>query len=336
MGTSSWLERGHLPEPAFYFPVEGGIYQVTAGLKNLGTDFGNGPADGRIIQIDKNFTRYQKNKLECRAERLGKYFATSGFDPEIEVACTRKLISILMEEYPGFFRWRGDGDGTGRLDCAPTSETLTFKNFVLSGVAGTAPIHPPYAGAFDALVNQISEDVAVVRRQQDKDWLAAIHLCAPGHWAAENKIGKTFQATHAPVPHIEPISRAARAMVHAMISKGPFVRFVWGFGSDDRLNHHPDPAPGWDAAKWKGRSFQSVPEGECPFFLRLERQVTVGIPEVDAALFFIRVYYIDGREIRQNPAQRDLLRSSLRTMDAESRQYKGLTESMAPLLEWLG
>lgn len=336
MDTKAWLESGLLPPPAFYFPVEGGIYQVTAGLKNLGHDFGNGPADSRIIQIDTAFTRYQENKLACRAERLGKYYATSEFDADIEAVCARKIIGILLEEYPRLFKWRGDEEGTGRLDCAPTSETLTFKRYVLSGVAGTAPIHPPYSGAFDALVNQISEDVAVVRRRKDRDWLSAIHLCSPGHWAAENKIGKTFEQTHSPVPHIEPISRAARAMVHAMISKGPFVRFVWGFGSDDRLNHHPEPAPGWDAAKWRGRSFQSVPEGECPFYLRLERQVTVGLPEAEAALFFIRVYYIDGREIRNNPAQRDLLRSSLRTMDPESRQYKGLADSMAPLLEWLG
>jgi dimethylamine monooxygenase subunit A len=339
MRTHAWLESDTLPNPARYFPVEPGPYQVAANLRNLGTDFGNGPADARAIQIDSEFLRYYQNKIECRRERLGKYYATSHLKAPVAVASCRFLIERLLEEYPALFRWSASGStpGTGILHCSLTKQNLVFDQyeFVSPRIEQGGPIESAYQDGFDALVCQIPEDMAIVQREGEKDWLGAIHLCAAGHWAAEDKIGKDFPAVHSPVPHITPITRAARAMVHAMIHKGPFVRFVWGFGSDNRLNHHPVPPSDWEPSAWKGRSFTSVPPGECPFYLRLERQVTYGLPEVEAALFFIRVYYIDGREIRNNPEERDRLLTSLRTMDPQSQSYKGLTDSMAPLLDWL-
>ena len=78
-------------------------------------------------------------------------------------------------------------------------------------------------------------DLAVMRAEGEKqdfrDWLASIHLCAPSHWAAEDKIGLPFTAIHAPIPHIEKVNAAAESLVRAMIHRGPYVRFVWGFAA---------------------------------------------------------------------------------------------------------
>lgn len=323
-----------LPQEARYFPVEEGLHRVTAGLKNLGTPFGNGEADLRVLQLDSRFQKYRDNKIECRKERLSKYYCTSQFSAEASKAVCRKLISVLTQEYPTFFRWEQRKD-SGILTCRLTSDSLHFRDFQLQNVE--SPSQPEYRDGLDALACQIPEDIAVVSHTSnpEKDWLAAIHLCAAGHWSAEQKIGKNFTDVHAPVPHISPITQASRAMVHAMIHKGPFVRFVWGFATDNRLNHHIEPPPGWDAAQWKGRNFSEALDVDCPFYLRVERQVTLGIPEVDSALFFIRVYFFDGREIRSRPEQRDRLVLQLQTMDEDFRRYKGLTDSMDALLAWL-
>lgn len=322
-----------LPEQAKYFPVKGSFYQVEAGLHPLGTDFGNGRLDHQIIQLNNFYIRYRANKLACRAERLAKYYATHDLASERRAACCLRILQVLLEEHPSFFSWEGRSSRSGKLLCHLTQEELFFEDGVL--VKQVANVVPPYVDGFDALACQIPEDLAVVCREGTRDWLGAIHLCAAGHWAAEGKIGKDFSEVHSPVPGIAGITRAARAMVHAMIQKGPFVRFVWGFGSDDRLNHHPDPPPGWEISEWRGRSFQNVPAGECPFFLRVERQVTLGLAESDAALFFIHVSYWDGREIRDDVAKREKLLQVLKTMDEPSRAYKGLTESMDPLVRWL-
>lgn len=320
-------------EPARYFPIKSAVFQVEANLSPLGTDFGNGDLDARVIQIDRDFAKYRENKLVCRRERLGKYYAADRFSDTAKAAVCGKLAEILCLEYPEWFRWTGEESRTGTLECGLTGDLLQFEAGQL--VRQVTRVEPAYADGFDALVSQIPEDVAVVCREKSIDWLAAVHLCAAGHWAAEQKVGKDFGAVHEPVPGISPITRAARGMVHAMIQKGPFVRFVWGFGSDDRLNHHPEPPPGQDIVSWRGRSFKKVPEGECPFYLRVERQVTLGLPASELALFFIRVSYIDGREIRRQPDERDKLTSVLRSMDAPARAYKGLTDSMESVLQWL-
>jgi len=193
---------------------------------------------------------------------------------------------------------------------------------------------PSYISAFDALCSQVQEDIAVMRMDSTgRDWLAAIHLCAPGHWSAGDKIGKNFFSIHAPVAEVERMNRAASALVDAMIRKGPYVRFVWGFSTDLRLNHHPEPPPGADPKTWKGRTFDA--SAASPFLLRVERQVTWGLPEVNAAIFTIRVYYVDGNEIKANPAERALLRSGLLSMTENSRRYKGLDKCMDEVLIWL-
>jgi hypothetical protein len=104
------------------------------------------------------------------------------------------------------------------------------------------------------------------------------------------------------------------------------------FGTDDRLNHHPEPPAGIDPAAWRGRSF--VP-GQLQLFLRIERQVMWGLPAVNAAVFTIRVFHLSGEKIRADPARRELLRSALLSMSPQALQYKGLTGSVGAVVQWL-
>jgi hypothetical protein len=331
---------GKLPESARYFPIEKGIYEVAPGLKSLGTPMGNGDADLKLFQIDRNFPIYRANKLAGRQERLSKYFVTERHSPEVSTAVNRFLVHRLCEESPAWFRWqegpksREDG---GTLFCELTGEAIELDSrYELKAL--TSPDNIEYACALDALCSQFQEDLAICSKGPDgSDWLSALHLFSPSHWAAEDKIGKNFFQVHAPIPGIEKINRSAAALVDAMIHKGPYVRFVWGFGTDNRLNHHPLPPPGWDAAEWKGRSFrpEAVAEGKSPFILRYERQAIHGLPEVNASVFTIRVYFMDGEEIRQNPRERELLRSGLLSMNEESRGYKGLAQCMDQVIAWL-
>jgi hypothetical protein len=70
----------------------------------------------------------------------------------------------------------------------------------------------------------------------------------------------------------------------------------------------------------------SLDPAEIPLFLRVERQTTWGLPEVDAALFAIRVYIYDTDEIfRALPERREILAAAIRSMSPASRIYKGLT-----------
>ena len=334
------MSQGPIPtvegvtDAARYAPYLSGTYDVRAGLARLGTDYGNGAADAQAFQFDAAWVAFRQNKLEARADDLAKYCRVSPAFDEVAGAVCGFLARHLAAEHPRDFE-RTVGDDEVELRCHRTGETLRLDagGRLLSAAPQPAP-SPPYAHAFDALACQVAEDIAVVRRLDGGgDEVCAIHLCAANHWAAAGKIGHSFAAVHRPVPGIEQtVNPAAARIVDAMIERGPFVRFVWGLATDTRLNHHPVPPPGIDPADWHGRRF----DPQRPrLFVRVERQVTWGLPEVGAALFLIRNSFRDGAALRADPEANAALQSALESMDAEQAAYKGVEASREVLLAWL-
>lgn len=315
-----------------YFPIRAGRYDVYPALSRLGSDFGNGPRDGLLFQFDQEFSRYRADGLAARTRRPGRHVCRDGFDAPLARAVTRLLVSRLATEHSTLFALSETSGGTAPLDCRLTGETLRFD-------ADWNLLSPArYEDAWDALCCQVQEDLAVVRRTPTgEDQVAALHVCAPSRWAPEEKVGRSFDAAHAPVPGMEKARAAAPGLVEAMISRPPMVRFTWGIEFDDRLDLHSDPPPGVPVDEWGHRGF--APDADhtiAPLYLRVERQVLWGLPEVDAALFAIRVYVYDARPLRANPARRDALASALRSMSPESRLYKGLPpDTFDAVMRWL-
>src|SRR5579862_5556237 len=320
MGTTL-LPEIDLPAPPWYFPAASGRYDVNPGLRPLRTDFGNGPADARLFQIDREFAAFRESKLRCRREALGKYYGTERYDPATASAVARLVITRLVEEHPDRFAAESAGGGGVALQCRPTAETLRFGPEMALVGADSAEAGPAYASALDALACQVQEDLAVSRVDQEGgDWLAAVHVCHPSRWRPVEKLGQSFVAVHEPVPGIERVSRASSALLSAMVTRGPFVRFVWGITGDARLNQHPEPPPGVSPDEWNGPAFRAdQPE---PFYFRVERQVLWGLREVGASLFAIRPYVTPASAL--DPAQRAAVRSGLLSMSPESRAYKSV------------
>lgn len=293
--------------PARYFPIRHRRYEVSPGLFPLETDFGNGEADKRVFQIDMQFSRYCANKNACRQERLSKYVCFADYNDVTDQAVSRWMRARLTTEYPEQFTWQNEADGMGTLCCALTDERLPF-DAGLRLRPGTI-----YANAFDALCCQVPEDVAVVRRDEtERNWIAALHLCAPSRWAAEEKVGTDFGQTHAPVPHFEKIARAAGPLLHTVITRAPQVRFAWSVTLDDRLNDHPEPPI----------HAQCPTPSATPTFLRVERQTLWGLPEVNAFVFTIRTYLYPIAEL--TPSEQVDLAAALDSMSLQTRRYKGV------------
>ncbi|MDX2229651.1 MAG: DUF3445 domain-containing protein [Leptolyngbyaceae cyanobacterium bins.349] len=319
---------------ATYFPLASGRYEVKPGLHRFGTDFGNGEADQQVFQLDENFAYYHDLKQLARQEQLSKYLQTCEYADSVATAIAQFIIHRLLQEHPQYFELAMQANGMVSLFNHLTQEKLVFNSaYQLQSVH--APMHtpaPPYRCSLDALANQIQEDVTVVRRQGDRHWMSAIHLCFPNHWAAEAKIGQPFATVHQPVAGMESMNRRGDAIVHTMITHKPAVRFAWGLSTDTRLNHHPHPPIGIDPARWHGRKFDlTAPR----LYLRVERQVVWGFPGVDAALFTIRTSFRDCRSLKQDEGLRSNLCAALRSMSAAALAYKGLTHSQPEILKWL-
>jgi hypothetical protein len=152
-----------------------------------------------------------------------------------------------------------------------------------------------------------------------------VHLCSPNHWAAEEKIGKSFAGVHEPVAGIEAINLRENEWVRTMVNAvDGLMRFAWGVSTDNELNHHPRHAA--------GRQFDRK---NPTAFLRVERQTIWGFPQVGASLFTIRTTFIDCAAIRSRDDERAALISAIRSMSAESLRYKGIDAFKDDLIVWL-
>jgi len=318
-------------EPAFYFPLANGKYEVTAGLNRLSQDFGNGAVDQHLLQFDKTFPEYRKNKLVCRKERLSKYYQEKKYTPDAKNAISRFLIRHLCTEHPDKFI-KTQHNQSLQLECLLTGERLHFNRAYEFTRASNSNLKIPYTSALDALACQLQEDIAIVQLSNSEDYLCALHLCSPNHWGAESKIGKTFIEMHNPVPHMDKINQQSDNMLQAFMRRGSYARFAWGLATDNRLNHHLQAPAGFDTQSWIGRSFDiNKPE----LWIRLERQTLSGIQETNIILFTIRTYFYNVYDFRQQKLKLEQISSAISSMSRQSLAYKGLQQSKNDILDWL-
>jgi hypothetical protein len=117
-----------------------------------------------------------------------------------------------------------------------------------------------------------------------------------------------------------------------MLDQGPFERFAWGISTEAELNRHPDPPEGISERDWHDDPFDpSSPR----LVMRIERQILIGFPAVETVLFTIRTHFRDLAEVRDNPELCRALKSALRSMSADTLEYKRLADSKDAILGWL-
>jgi len=277
---------------ARYFPFMHGEYDVKAGISALGKDLGNGEADRRVFQIDEQFEVYRAAKL-ASLTHPERHVLRDGLDEGTEQSIARWMAERLAMAYP--------------TRCA--------------GLVEGSP-------GLDDLALQVQEDMAVlVIDERGRNRLAYLHVCMPSGWPPEEKIGRPFDAVHAPVPHIEALSAKqdsiARLMVNA--TKGA-VRFAWTVTDDAALNHHP----GRDRAAAHPTPLADHPAGEP--LLRVERQVIWGFADRQASLFLIRTYLYPFEVL--DGAARSALASAVSGMSGASLAYKNMDRGV--ILDRLG
>lgn len=308
-----------------YLPFLSGKYEVTPGLKPLPVEQGLSVDDEAcIFQFDDFFEVYARNKRLCRRENPQKYILTERLPVETEQTIVAFCVNRLVREHPHLFELKPHPAGY-LLYCRQTQQ-----KFILSPKYKLISHLSFYSNLWDALADQIQEDMAIWQLTEYDDYLAAIHLCAPNYWSPAEKIGQPFSTVHLPVAGMETLRKQYRPMLEAIVRKGSFVRFAWGLTTDCRLNHHPEPSPMVDADEWAGRQFD--PQNPA-LFVRVERQTLTGFPDVNALMFTIRTYFQPVAQL--DPEARQGLQAAIATMSEESLVYKGLSESKDIILAWM-
>lgn len=258
--------------PARYFPVIDGPLEMRAGLFRLGTDCGNGNDDGRFFLVDAETPHY----LEEKSRVLGR-------SPE-------------------------------RMAFTSTDRAALVNAHVLSWMSANVRIERASADDLEAtcrdLTTSIAEDFVVLARGDDGPArVTLVSVCFPSGWRPEAILGLDFLGVHRAVPAFGAVAKASEELVTAMLTKGPYVRFVWTVCPDAELDHHPDRP----RARWS-----DTDDG----FLRVERQVTVPFPDLRASLFLVRTFCYAFATL--SGAERERLSRALFATSAEVLAYKGL------------
>lgn len=269
------------------FPVEA-PHQIKPDLQKLG--------DRPLVIVDDRWYSWvQKKRDQARAGRLPLIGAEI---PSERISQVRGLISRFFLEQvssgpigaDGTFRWIG------------AVKPRTDMEFLL------------------ALSLSLQEDFAVmVPDAQGVLRAQMLSIYFASGWSPEEKLGQSMAEIHEPVAENAALMRSATAMSQAMVSKGPFVRYVWTIAGTDALSR----APGED-------TMGAVSQIEDLWF-RSERQVTIPLWG-EASLFLIRVDIQPLVQMTQTPGRRALLEAALRSMSPDVLAYKNIARAARIIL----
>lgn len=316
-----------------YFPFQKGRYEVAPGLLPLTQDFGNGAWDQRLFQIGDDFQGFRSQFDDNRAkEAVQKYVILSeSADAQAVGTISAFILKKVAEENQVEMKVN---DLSTDLEF---QSAFTHERFKVNALANSVQVlegKVRFENAWDASGAQVPEDLAIWKLNADgSEEIEALHLNAPNHWAAQDKIGRSFANVHAPVGHIDKIIPWAVRILNGIIKSGPYVRFAWGVGTDRRLNHHPIPPPGVPDHSWGGRRFDPT---HPKLYARVERQVLWGFPELNRALFSIRTYFHDVEDLKHtHPQAVKGLKEAIASMSPESLIYKGLVNDRDAVIAYL-
>lgn len=321
--------------PTLYRPFLDGQYSVSAGLFRLGVQPIPWREDGRLeshtFALDREYPRFIASKVTAHRRALYQYSGEAGLTPDLREAALTHVAGTLAADSGGVLHWDGTTLRNNLLgweaDLDPrwgaVGAVRRFPAPYADLVSGVQPVH-----ALDFMGLNAQEDLAVIARDEQSDWLAATHVLSPQHWDPRDKLGRDFVAVHTPVAGSGPMNATAPRLVDAVIHRGPFVRFAWGLSMSDRLDHHPAGPP--DADRHADTHFD--PDRA---FLRVERQTLTGFPQASGALFTIRPLTTPIRDAVITAEQARALARALRSMTPDQVRYKGLETILKDVLSWL-
>ncbi len=294
-----------LPPTPDYTPFRPDPFRLAMGLVPLDLQDWIEPDDQMATDLA------EKERL-CR-ERHHEVFAAL---PAADTGSTEVLECLaahLPNRFPTLYR-RVDG-------CLDNLVTGQRWNLIESG------LHP-----LDLAGRLVQEDLCLMRREEDAETysLVGASVCFPTRWRLADKMGKSVDVIHNPVPEYE---AKLGATMNRFFSRLKTKRPVW------RLNWSLTDNPTLFQPTGHGRSEHNTiitdrNAGET-VWLRIERQTLRRLPRTGDILFTIRVYVRPLHTLASHPQQAAALAAAIRVLPPSMQQYKSLLPFREAVLTWL-
>jgi dimethylamine monooxygenase subunit A len=178
----------------------------------------------------------------------------------------------------------------------------------------------------------VQEDLLLMRRGAGGWRLVAGSLCFPSSWLLSEKLGRSLDAIHTPVPgYAGSMGAMVSRIFDNLQAARPVERFNWSIYRDADLRH----------AQSREEPRERFPPGAAlgPLaHIRVERQTLRRLPRSGDILFTVRVYVDPLAALVRHPGGRllaDALQAQVRRLSADQLAYKGLTEARESVIEAL-
>lgn len=190
---------------------------------------------------------------------------------------------------------------------------------------------PAHLRIWAALALFIQDDVAVLDGGSTR--VKAMAVCAPSHWAPEEKVDLPLASVHAPVADNVLLLQASQSLSRLVTADGSdrWQRFVWTLQPSAQYDGHPKRA----APRMWPRDLATLGEH---LWLRVEHQTFIAVPSAQQAVFTIRVMLEPlGTLIVGSPRSENALRlhNAIASMSESVVAYRGLSDIRPVVLKWL-
>ena len=126
----------------------------------------------------------------------------------------------------------------------------------------------------------VQEDLCILQKQGESHILTAAVMCFPSSWDPREKISRSIESIHQPVPEFSDVSEIVERMLSAIRVEQPLRRANFLIYTDPEL-HQP-----------RGEGIAKPIDPNAPRYIRVERQTFRRLPETLAVVFAIHTYVV--------------------------------------------
>ncbi|PTR31044.1 uncharacterized protein DUF3445 [Rhodococcus sp. OK519] len=301
---------------SFPFPFPRDAYRYSANVE---------PAGEHVVDVGVNYRTEIAERERILAADPTRFQAL----PHMEIAQWDAMLEImqhLADAYPRTMMLERDGGMWRWTNCA-----LDVEQAFVYGVRSTLPESPlRYIG------RQIQEDVVLLDQREGQLWGDAGLVTFAADWSLRFDVGMSFLQIHGPVPriHTEGIVTRAQNFLMRLETGERYRRTNWTLTVDGRLDTSTETYPEW------GRDRRTLAEGPLAdvgerLHLRVEVQHLIRLGQSGAIMFLVRTHLLPFAEIALVPEWARRLRSVLVELPEDMAEYKGITRTRRPGIDWL-
>ncbi len=161
----------------------------------------------------------------------------------------------------------------------------------------------------------VAEDLCILENLRSNYTMTAASVCSPSNWHLEEKIGRSVDFIHNPVPGYDSVlSERVNRFLHGLRSGRVMLRYNWSIQQGNELCWRDEQSP----------TLNLLDAKSCEYYWRVERQTFLRLPDSGAIVFGIRIFLHSFESLRMEKGFDESLKRLLSLLPDAEKRYKSL------------